>query len=533
MNVFVVVPKIPSAIYNIAQDIEKYNPHINIKILPVHPKKADMETQIEAQKLMMWADIIHVKYWRSGTVLRDTFPKEFEAKPKILNHHNPYDLRKEDWKEYKTVLVSNSEQQTILPMAKVVRVGIDLDFFKFNPTYTPEISYPGYTKKKVVLMVVQRIESKKGVREVAEVCNKLGYKFILVGTVSEPDYMRQIIQVGGKELDFRDTISEDELLKAYYEASVLVCNSVDGFETGPLPVIEAMACGVPVLTRPVGIVNDLNNGRNMIVRQGSVGDKKDLEKELKSLVENSAQRDKIRNYGWQTAKRIDARKMARTYDQLYHKVTSDKLLASIIMPICNRGEKIIDVLVAATNQDYPNYELIIADSSDIPLESVVRKIKSSVKVPIKYIRIKKHKDEYTLAKARNEAIIEASGTVLVFCDDRLAMDKNAVSTFVNGYIPKQWLWGIKDNYEKGFVENFSSVGRQELINMGMFCERIDQYGGMTQEVRTRGERNGFNFQRALVNANAVSKSTKKPNKKRNIINMKTRIYKMYDSVDEE
>jgi len=524
MNVFVVVPKIPSAIYNIAQDIEKYNPHINIKILPVHPKKADMETQIEAQKLMMWADLIHVKYWKSGTVLRDTFPKEFASKPKILNHHNPYDLRKEKWEEYDTVLVSNTEQQTILPMAQVVRVGIDLEFFKFNPNYT---------KKKVVLMVVQRIESKKGVREVAETCNKLGYKFILVGTVSEPDYMRQIIEVGGKNLEFRDTISEEELLKAYYEASIVVCNSVDGFETGPLPVIEAMACGIPVLTRPVGIVNDINNGKNMIVRTGDVGDKKDLEKELKSLMENSAQRDKIRNYAWQTAKRIDAKRMARVYDQLYHKTISDKPLASIIMPICNRGDKIIDVLVAATNQDYPNYELIIADSSDMPIESVIRKIKANVKAPIKYIKIDKHKGEYTLAKARNAAIIEASGMVLVFCDDRLVMDKNAVSTFVDGYIPKQWLWGSKDNYEKGFVENFSSVGRQGLIDIGMFCERIDSYGGMTQEVRTRAERNGFNFQRALVNANAISKSTKKPNKKQSIIDMKTRIFKMYDSVDEE
>jgi len=95
------------------------------------------------------------------------------------------------------------------------------------------------------------------------------------------------------------------------------------------------------------------------------------------------------------------------------------------------------------------------------------------------------------------------------------------------------LWGSKDNYEKGFVENFSSVGRQGLIDIGMFCERIDSYGGMTQEVRTRAERNGFNFQRALVNANAISKSTKKPNKKQSIIDMKTRIFKMYDSVDEE
>ena len=522
MNIFCVVPKIPSAIYNIAEQIQKHNPHHNIKILPVHPKKADMETMIEAQKLMMWADVIHVKYWKSGKVLKESFPVEFGAKPKILNHHNPYDMRKETWEEYNKIVVSNTDQQTTLPAAKLVPVGIDLDFFKFNPNY-PET--------KTVLMVVQRIESKKGVREVAQVCNKLGYKFILVGTVSEPDYMRQIIQVGGSNIEFRDTISNEELLKAYYEATVLVSNSVDNFETGPLPVLEAMACGVPVLTRSVGVIPDLSNGKNMVIRTGQVGDMEDLEKELKDLMESAERRKKIREYAWETAKRLDSRRMAREYSSMYYRLRSDKLLVSLIMPVCNPTEKWTEVMAQALKQDYPNYEIVVADSSDVSIEPVIRKIRQNAKTSIKYLRIKRVEGEYTLAKARNEAIIEAEGKILVFCDDRLAMDDNAISTFADNYTNKMWVWGTKDGYDKGFVENFSSVGRQELIDIGMFCERIDRYGGMTQEVRTRAEINGFTFQRAVCNAKSVRKSSGKPDKKQNIVDMKTKIFKMYNVKD--
>jgi hypothetical protein len=327
-------------------------------------------------------------------------------------------------------------------------------------------------------------------------------------------------------------IPTDKLVDTYHEVAVFVCNSVNGFETGPLPVIEALACGVPVLTRSVGVIPDIFNGRNMLVRAGAVEDMNDLENELRDLMENPERRNKLRQYGWETAKRRDAHKMARMYYRLYTKTISDKPLVSVIMPICNPKESITEVLAAALNQDYSNYEIVVADSSEQPYESLFRKVRDTVKIPIKYMRIKRNGD-YTLAKARNEAIIAADGKMLVFCDDRLAMEENAVRTFASGLAPKMWLWGTKDHYEKGFVENFSAVGRQELIDIGMFCERINEYGGMTQEIRTRAEKNSFAFQRAVCNAKVVAKSSHKDNKRQQIVHMKTRCWEMYGDKNEE
>ena len=60
MNILIITPKKPSAIQTLAEHIEKFNSHFNIKVLPVHPKRADMDTMLEAQKLMIWADVIHI-----------------------------------------------------------------------------------------------------------------------------------------------------------------------------------------------------------------------------------------------------------------------------------------------------------------------------------------------------------------------------------------------------------------------------------------------------------------------------------------
>ncbi|MBU1759384.1 MAG: glycosyltransferase, partial [Bacteroidetes bacterium] len=55
-------------------------------------------------------------------------------------------------------------------------------------------------------------------------------------------------------------------------------NSLFDFESGTLPILEAMACGVPVLTRNIGHVPDLFDGKNMVIREGEQNDVEDLKK---------------------------------------------------------------------------------------------------------------------------------------------------------------------------------------------------------------------------------------------------------------
>lgn len=520
MNVLIVVDKYQSAIDRLAQSVMKYNTHLNIKVFPVHPKRNDIEVISEAQQMLMWADVIDIHYWKSGEVLRSTFPVEFEAKPKIVCHFNPYDYDKLNWMDYyDAVTVGNSTIAGFLPYAHNIPYCIDLDFWDWNPDYP---------KDKQVCMAVARIEGKKGVLEVAKACRDLKYKLVVAGRVSDVEHMRAVMEAGGEYIEFRENVTDEELRDIYKSSTVHVCNSVDNFESGTLPILEAMACGCPVLTRAVGHVPDLNDGKNMVVRQGSSEDIEDLKTQLKSMVENREWMLKVREAAWQTVKNRPAEKMARMYSSLYYQVyQKDRPLVSIIIPVFNKHEILIKSLAYAVTQTYPNIEVVVVDSGDEDIEGIIRKFRSEVKIPIKYLKFP-HNGEYTLPKARNLGVLEAEGEILVFCDQRLAMNKDAVEIFVNNTARNTWLWGMKDNYRKGFVENFSSIRREDLISGGMFNERIDGYGGATQDIRSRFEgRLGYGFEPVDAQATAISKSSAGWRKKADIWKSKYKLWKLY------
>ena len=200
MNILIIVDKEGSAIDRLAQAIKKHNAHFSIEILAVHPKRADAETFQKLQKLLEWCDLIDVHYWKSGEVARQAYPDLFKAKKKIVCHFNPYDLEQMSWLEiYDAVTVGNNYMHNKLPYAKLIPYGVDLDFFEFNKDYT---------KEKRVNMTVARIESNKGVLEVAQACKDLGYEFHLVGRVSDANYMGQVMQY---PVAFHENVDEQYL----------------------------------------------------------------------------------------------------------------------------------------------------------------------------------------------------------------------------------------------------------------------------------------------------------------------------------
>lgn len=510
MKVVAVSDKIGTAIDRLCRGVAKYHDNLEYIVCDVHPKRPSKEQLERFDEAIKDADIIDYQYFRSADMLRERYVG-LENIPSILTHNNPYSIHERDWADYDIVVANNltmeADLSTITPARlEYIPLTVDADFWTFNQEYKP---------KDQVIMVANRIESKKGILEVAIACAELKVKLVLVGAISDTNYFNDIMACGN--VDFYEQVSDEKLKQLYFESKLHVCNSKDDFESGTLPILEAMLCGTPVLTREIGHVPDLNNGSNMLLIKHSNEDVVALIETLKQALDSDT-RDDIRDKAWQTAKTRNNERRAFGYQKLYRSLVDDKKTVSVIVPVCGKFDVTEKCIEAIKNQTYKNIEIIIVNDDIQPI------LFGTINHPIRVIE--NYKNDYGLARARNKAIIEATGDVLVFCDQRMIMDSKAVEKFVENLKPRTWLYGNK-GVKKDFVENFSCVYRDDLIRIGMFCERMDLYGGLSQETRSRAKYNGFKIEYIeSAKAEPMGKSGNKHSKKQEIIKSKNRLWKM-------
>ena len=313
LKILQVVDSPYSAIRTLAHQIARHNrDKATFETVVFHPKRPDKSQLDQIQKLWVWCDLVDIQYWKSGAKIKELFPKIWDRKKKILTHYNPYNLHEDNWEDYEVVNVVNGFQKKELPQARLMPLTIDMDFFAFNRS--------NYTTEPIVNMSVSRIEGKKGVVEVAKACKELGFKLILVGRVSDAKYIGQVKEAGGKHLEFRNNVSDSEVRKAYYESAIHVCNSVDNFESGTMPVLEAMACGTPVLTRQVGHIPDIYNGSNLRINESSCDDVESLKSHLKEMMDGRNYRITMRNLARDSIADRTDKNRAESYWQLYQEV---------------------------------------------------------------------------------------------------------------------------------------------------------------------------------------------------------------------
>lgn len=537
LKVVCLVDKQGTALDRLAQGVAKYHNNLDYKVVAVHPKRPDINQLAQFEREAMDADIIDAQYYRTLYKLRELFPWLKEKKT-ILTHNNPYAIEEQAWNDVdynvgnNTYITKRLKEITARPVEQIP-LTVDTDFWTFNREWNFEYKINSNNKyewnaedtKPAVIMVANRIEGKKGILPVAIACGELGIKFILVGAISDMGYHQAIMQTG--DVEFHERISDEELRELYYKSTIHVCNSVDNFESGTLPILEAMLCGVPVLSRPVGHVPDISNGDNMVIYDGDNEDVIAIQEKIQGMLSDPKALKEMREKAWSSVKNRTHELRAYAYQKLYRQVLyPDTIPVSVIVPIYDNPETIRICLEAVANQTYKNIELIVCDDNGSLAKNyeIINHYAKFVNNPVRYINTSL--GDYGLARARNVGAIEATGDVLVFCDQRQVMQPNAIEVFVQNLQPNTWLFGNKGS-KKEFVENFSCIDRQTFIDFGMFNERMDAYGGLSQETRVRARKQNI-VTKYIEDAKADprGKSHNKGAKKAEIIKMKARLIKM-------
>lgn len=511
------------AIGKLSNSIVTHNPQFQWRTLYVHPKHV-AEHLDEVREHIEWADLIDWQYWNTARQLMELLP-ELKKKKSVLTHHNEKDLLSGDWTDISMIIAETKKSEEVLKQhyqnVKLIPLAINLDEFKYNDKL-PKTKTVGYAG---------RVVPWKGLREIAKACYELNYRLLMMGKFDKPDYWNSIPpeHQANIDLSYLDCESDDRV-NFYHELDVFVQNSSAGRETGTLPLMEAMACGVPVLTTPAGIAADICEDHENAVCT-PFDNYEELKANLLTLMNDDELKEKIRRNAWNTIKNFSEEKRAWEYRKVYHQVYDPiHPLVSVVIPTTpDRWGQTLDILQGLNESTYKHIEAVICidQSEGSAIDNVLNR--EAFNFPIKAVHTGKI-GGYNLALARNLGVIEAAGEIIVFCDSRMKPDPEAILHFVMALDDKSekvWVYGNKGTGKKTFVENFSAIGRDHFIKAGMCNERIDRYGGMSQELRSRFLAQGFRLL-YLDNAKATQLSSSHMNEKRrsDIVASKTKLWKM-------
>jgi len=159
---------------------------------------------------------------------------------------------------------------------------------------------------------------------------------------------------------------------------------------------------------------------------------------------------------------------------------------SVIIPVYNGGEGIVDTIVAVLNQDYPRkkYEIVVVDdgSTDGTPERLMQFGNS--------IRVIRHERNKGSAAARNMGARSARGSVLAFTDSDCAPDKDwlakGMKYFADGKVGGVSGHTRTDARRKSYLTHYSeNVDNNEFYpTCNMFYRRgvFLKFGGFREDI---------------------------------------------------
>jgi len=196
-----------------------------------------------------------------------------------------------------------------VPKNKIVYIPsmyINLDTFK-----------PLNLKKEYGIIFIGRLEDNKGADLLIEAVSKLKVeneklKVVIVGIGSLLESLKSKV----KSLKLENNIifhgwakDQNEVAKLFNQSKILVMLSYN--EGGPRVVLEAMACGVPVIATKVGLVPD-------IIKDGESGnivrwEPAEIAGKIKDLISDSEKYGKYRKNGIEIANKFEKQEMVKNY----------------------------------------------------------------------------------------------------------------------------------------------------------------------------------------------------------------------------
>jgi glycosyltransferase involved in cell wall biosynthesis len=232
------------------------------------PLQSDVETTLKGLNHFAWAvrdaaqevDLIHINSAPGLSFSR------FVDVPMVYTVHHTYDASLTEfyraYPEVSYVTISNFQREKLrLPRMRTIHHGIDLSL------------YPLQERKREYLSFLGRIAPAKGTHLAIEIAKKAGIPLKIAGEVQPiyRSYWEATVKpmVDGKFIEYVGEVGMEEKIELLSQSLAMVF-PVQWDEPFGLVMIEAMACGTPVLALPGGSVREVvKDGVNGYVRESA------------------------------------------------------------------------------------------------------------------------------------------------------------------------------------------------------------------------------------------------------------------------
>ena len=235
---------------------------------------------------------------------------------KVTTYHDVVPLKYPQWSYPNIVLVQRRR-------LKLVESEIDMVICVSESTRKDLLSISKIPNEKTVVIYegVSEIFKPQNVREVETFKKrmKLPDEFVLaISGVGERRNLKRVreaskkynLVISGEDIPW---ISYNELPLLYSSAKVLLYPSF--YEGFGLPILEAMACGLPVITSDVSSMPEAGGNAAIYVDPNNVDD---IKKKLDQVMKDKNLRDELVKEGFQQAKKFSWQKCAEETTSVYN-----------------------------------------------------------------------------------------------------------------------------------------------------------------------------------------------------------------------
>lgn len=250
-----------------------------IEIIPVPLRCGEDVSYVKYKDRLKDFDVIEDNSWNWFSTLSQM---EADHQLPIIHcyHSDPYNLGAPPPIRYPCLVAFSEAQANIMrsrwqAMVRVVHHGIDLDFYKLDPTVTRGDRY----------LFLARYCPEKGFLEVASLAKKCKVGLDAFGDTEiigpNQDYMRKCFEENdGRQIRVSTGIPREQTVKEYQSHKALITwpNFVEIFG---LTTVECLATGTPVISKDSGAAREL-------IKQGKTGFVVSTMEEAEELIKTDA-----------------------------------------------------------------------------------------------------------------------------------------------------------------------------------------------------------------------------------------------------